>query len=132
MRSGLEPALKRLRRLLAERERHAQLPRRPVMNARQEPRNPRRELPILPLAGLQDNRAVTLLMRPRRALDDLVIAHHKARHAAVALANAAVIAIFVADVAELDNPAKIRLCPDVRQFHLIGAAIQPVKLLLSR
>ena len=75
-------------------------------------------------AGLHHDRTEFLFISPDRSFNDLVGVDPVAFHQAVAAPDAAVKAVFRADVADFDQPADADPGPDILQFDPVGAVVQ--------
>jgi hypothetical protein len=74
--------------------------------------------------GLDHQRAVTLLPAPAGFAENFLLADLVAPHVRIAAANAAVITVFRADVAQFDQAPEIHFGSHLLFFHLVGACIE--------
>ena len=127
-RARLPPAAVGLGRLFSERERDSRLMIRLCADFTHNAFNKFRELVRHHLSRLQNERRKTVTVCPQCGFNDFLSGNLKPLHIPVSAADTAVITVFPADVADLDQAADAYFLPDVFQFHLIGVVIKTAKL----
>ena len=115
-----KPALKGVARLLAQGKGDSQLPVRLALHNAQDVFNELCMLFVLTLAALQNNGSIAACVCPFRGPEDFLARHLETANLLVVPADSAVVAVLFADVAVLDNAAKIDLGANLLQFHRIG------------
>ena len=120
MRASLAPAPVGLVRLLAKTERDAERLAAKGMDAFQHPFDERRMRLAGLLARLEHKTPVSRLERPFRLAEDLVGVHPVTANVRVALADAAVEAVLLADVPALDQSAEGDGAANLTALHRVG------------
>ncbi|MEI7851658.1 MAG: hypothetical protein WCH86_07475 [Kiritimatiellales bacterium] len=113
--------------LLSERERDAEFTIRGRFNPPEHPLNQFDIRRVLPLAGLNYDRAIFVFERPDCLAHHFLFVHLETFHVRVALADTAVIAVLDADIAALNNAAEIGDLADVLCFHPVRAVVQSLQ-----
>ena len=122
--SRIEPAAERFFGLFAERQRDAEPAAVELLDFAHGVFDEIDPARIAPLSGLQHDRTVAELGRVPRRRHDLFEGHREAGDLSVPAADAAVEAVFAADVRYLDEPAQPDLAVDVPELDLISGPVK--------